>query len=91
MVREWYTSAAAGDKRNFVRSLVPTSLVDHLRKKGVHPKEIQTLVNTRDRRWTNALKHARSVYTAAQYTVSDQNGVDDSSNPSDDSWVSEDE
>jgi ribonuclease HI len=82
-VRDWFSSASEVDKRHFIRSLIPTSLVHHLRL-TVQPPAIQTLVNCRDNHWNKGVTNARSIHNPSLYTVPDDT-VPDNINPQQDS------
>jgi ribonuclease HI len=43
-VRLWFTCASRPDRRNFIRSLIPTSLVNRL-VQNISPKDLQSIVN----------------------------------------------
>ena len=61
LVQLWFTSASAPDKRNFIRSLVPTTLVAALIR--IFPfLQIQTIINARDRQWSETIIHIRQLY-----------------------------
>jgi hypothetical protein len=62
LVQLWFTSASRPDRRNFIRSLIPTTLVARLLQIYSAP-QIQTFVNSRDRQWCNTVSHLRTVYS----------------------------
>ena len=50
-VSTWFSHASRSDRRNFIRSLVPTTLVSKLLQ-HFSATEIRTLVNARDKDWS---------------------------------------
>ena len=68
LVTQWFNSATEVDKRNFVRSLIPTSLVNYLRKVQ-SPLQIQALVNRRDTQWKQGTHSIRTMYNPTYYSI----------------------
>ena len=67
VVTTWYTTTTPADKRNFIRSLVPTSLVNCLQL-TLSPIQIKTIVNHRDTRWKKTINLMRSQYNPSFYS-----------------------
>jgi ribonuclease HI len=63
LVQQWFTAASAPDKRNFLRTLIPNSLVTKFLQ-HISPQRIRTFVTARDTGWPQATKHLRQVYGA---------------------------
>ena len=68
-VQLWYTTASRSDRRNFIRSLIPTTLVFEL-SKIYSSEQIRTLVQARDRQWHKGILQLRQVYATTLQQLS---------------------
>ena len=64
----WYQLANPVDKRAFIRSHLPQTLVSSLAVK-LRPNDIQSLVNHRDARWEGSVMAARAAHCPSLYST----------------------
>jgi hypothetical protein len=60
-VQLWFMAASRSDKRNFIRTLIPTTLVSELLKTFSH-RQVRTLINHRDTHWQPLIIQKRQFY-----------------------------
>ena len=61
LVSTWFGQAPKHDRRNFVRSLIPSSLVNHLNT-HLTSKQIKALIRIRDTQWPKGTTQAHQIY-----------------------------
>jgi len=66
-LEQWFSTANPDDQRNFIRSLIPSSLVAVLRV-PMERIQIQSLINHRDSMWDRSVSQARIAYAARATT-----------------------
>jgi hypothetical protein len=75
LIEAWFNQAGDGCRRSFCRSLVPTSLVQHLVAHQLSMQRITTLVRTRDKQWEQGISHLRNLYTQQHFPLSPPNDL----------------